>query len=88
MTKNWHDINISGLQSSREFRIITGKYVINGKTNYNSNPFKATILSFHMNRGNEVGIKDIFEPTPGNGSSHEIINYNAVGVVNFVTSKT
>jgi hypothetical protein len=35
----------------------------------------------------EVGREDIFEPTIGNDSFHEISNDNGVRVVNFATSK-
>jgi hypothetical protein len=35
----------------------------------------------------KVGREDIFKPTTGNESLHEISNDNGVGVVNFVTSK-
>jgi hypothetical protein len=35
----------------------------------------------------KVGGEDIFKPTFGNESLHEIINDNGVGVVNFATSK-
>jgi hypothetical protein len=35
----------------------------------------------------KVGREDIFKPTVGNESSHEISNDNGVRVVNFVTSK-
>jgi exonuclease III len=35
----------------------------------------------------KVDREDIFEPTIGNESSHEISNDNAVRVVNFATSK-
>jgi hypothetical protein len=35
----------------------------------------------------KVGREDIFKPTIGNESSHEISNDNGVRVVNFVTSK-
>jgi endonuclease/exonuclease/phosphatase family metal-dependent hydrolase len=36
----------------------------------------------------KVGREDIFKPTIGNESSHEISNDNGVRVVNFATSKT
>jgi hypothetical protein len=36
----------------------------------------------------KVGKKDIFKPTSGNESLHEIINDNGIRVVNFATSKT
>jgi hypothetical protein len=35
----------------------------------------------------KVGMEDIFKPTIGNDSSHEIRNDNGVKVVNFTTSK-
>jgi endonuclease/exonuclease/phosphatase family metal-dependent hydrolase len=35
----------------------------------------------------KVGREDIFKPTIGNESLHEIINDNVVRVVNFATSK-
>jgi hypothetical protein len=35
----------------------------------------------------EVGREDIFKPTIGNESLHEIRNHNGVRVVNFATSK-
>jgi hypothetical protein len=35
----------------------------------------------------KIGREDIFKPTTGNESSHEISNGNGVRVVNFVTSK-
>jgi hypothetical protein len=35
----------------------------------------------------KVGREDIFKPTTGNESLHEISNYNGVGVVIFATSK-
>jgi hypothetical protein len=35
----------------------------------------------------KVGREDIFKPTIGNDSSHEISNYNGVRVVNFATYK-
>jgi hypothetical protein len=35
----------------------------------------------------KVGREDIFKPTIGNESSHEISNDNGVRVVNFATSK-
>jgi hypothetical protein len=35
----------------------------------------------------KVGTEDIFKPTIGNESSHEISNDNGVRVVNFATSK-
>jgi hypothetical protein len=35
----------------------------------------------------KVGREDIFKPTTGNESSHEISNDNGVRVVNFATSK-
>jgi hypothetical protein len=35
----------------------------------------------------KVGMEDIFKPTIGNESLHEISNDNGVRVVNFVTSK-
>jgi hypothetical protein len=35
----------------------------------------------------EVGREDIFRPTIGNGSSHEISNDDGIRVVNFATSK-
>jgi hypothetical protein len=35
----------------------------------------------------KVGREDIFKPTIGNESSHEISNDNGVTVVNFATSK-
>jgi hypothetical protein len=35
----------------------------------------------------KVGREDIFKPTTGNGSLHEISNITGVIVVNFVTSK-
>jgi hypothetical protein len=36
----------------------------------------------------KVGRKDIFKPTIGNESSHEVRNYNGVRVANFATYKT
>jgi hypothetical protein len=36
----------------------------------------------------KVGREDIFKPTIGKESSHEISNDNGVRVVNFATSKT
>jgi hypothetical protein len=36
----------------------------------------------------QVGREDIFKPTTGNGSLHEISNDNGVRVVNFATSKS
>jgi hypothetical protein len=36
----------------------------------------------------KVGTDDIFKPTIGNESSHEISNDNGVRVVNFATSKS
>jgi hypothetical protein len=36
----------------------------------------------------KVGSEDIFKPTIGNESSHEISNDNGVREVNFVTCKT
>jgi hypothetical protein len=35
----------------------------------------------------KVGREDIFKPTTGNESMHEISNYNGVRVVNFATFK-
>jgi hypothetical protein len=35
----------------------------------------------------KVGREDIFKPTIGNESSHEISNDNGVRVINFATSK-
>jgi exonuclease III len=35
----------------------------------------------------KIGREDIFKPTIGNESLHEISNDNGVGVVNFATSK-
>jgi hypothetical protein len=35
----------------------------------------------------KVGMEDIFKPTVGNGSLHEISNYNGVRLVNFATYK-
>jgi hypothetical protein len=35
----------------------------------------------------EVGREDIFKPTTGNESLHEMFNDNEVRVVNFATSK-
>jgi hypothetical protein len=35
----------------------------------------------------KVGREDIFKPTIGKESSHEISNDNGIGVVNFATSK-
>jgi hypothetical protein len=35
----------------------------------------------------KVGREDIFKPTNGNESLHEISNYNGVRLVNFATSK-
>jgi hypothetical protein len=35
----------------------------------------------------KVGREDIFKPTIGNESLHEINNYNGVRLVNFATSK-
>jgi hypothetical protein len=35
----------------------------------------------------KVGREDIFKPTIGNESLHEISNDNGVGIVNFATSK-
>jgi hypothetical protein len=35
----------------------------------------------------KVGREDIFKPTIGNESLHEISNYNGVRVINFATSK-
>jgi hypothetical protein len=36
----------------------------------------------------KVGRKDIFKPTIGNETSHEISHYNEVRVVNFIHLKT
>jgi hypothetical protein len=44
---------------------------------------KILLLDFNAN----VGRENIFKPTIGNESSHEISNDNGVRVVNFATSK-
>jgi hypothetical protein len=49
-------------------------------------------LKYHMkillDFNAEVGREDIFKPTVGNESLHEISNHNGVRLVNFATSKT
>jgi endonuclease/exonuclease/phosphatase family metal-dependent hydrolase len=47
--------------------------------------YHMTILLGDLNA--KVGREDIFKPTVGNESLHEISNDNGVGVVNFATSK-
>jgi hypothetical protein len=45
---------------------------------------------YHLKLGDfnaKVGREDIFNPTIGNESFHEISNDNGVGVVHFATSK-
>jgi hypothetical protein len=44
---------------------------------------KILLGGFNSNAGRE----NIFKPTIGNGSSHEISNDNGVRIVNFATSK-
>jgi hypothetical protein len=46
-----------------------------------------TIHKFHKYLNTEVGKEEIFKPTIGNKSIHEISDDNGVRVVNFATSK-
>jgi hypothetical protein len=83
----WYDIIVLNVHVSTEDKIDDTRERFHEELEHVFDKFPKYHMKILLDFNTKIGREDIFKPTIGNESSHEISNDNGVRLVNFVTSK-